>query len=57
MVKRLQQIKIDNNINGEVKWTKVTAPYLEKYKKIIDVFFDLMFEGKIKNNKGYALSN
>lgn len=33
---------------GELKWTKVTMPYLEKYKAIMDLFFSFVREGKIK---------
>ncbi|MDN3365428.1 DUF3800 domain-containing protein [Priestia megaterium] len=45
---RLEEFKAENNMNGEVKWTKVTAPYLEKYIGLMDVFFDLLVEDKIK---------
>jgi hypothetical protein len=45
---RLKDYKANNNMNGEIKWTKVTAPYLEKYIGLIDVFFDLLIEDKIK---------
>ena len=41
VVSRLNQYKNEHNINGEMKWTKVTAQYLEKYIGIMDVFFDL----------------
>lgn len=35
--------------NGEeLKWTKVTSTYLETYKTIIDEFFTLVKEGKVK---------
>jgi len=48
VVSRLEQYKADNNMHGEVKWTKVTAPYLEKYIGLMNVFFDLLLEDKIK---------
>ncbi|NLG06012.1 MAG: DUF3800 domain-containing protein, partial [Clostridia bacterium] len=32
----------------EIKWTKVSAAYLEKYKAMIKLFFDLIEAGKIK---------
>ena len=33
---------------GELKWTKVTMPYLDKYKAMMDSFFFFVREGKIK---------
>lgn len=44
----LEQKKQQLNLSGEIKWTKVTANYLEKYNEIIDVFFDFIKAGKIK---------
>lgn len=35
-------------MQGEIKWTKVTANYLEKYIEIVDLFFQFIKEGKIK---------
>ncbi|ABI69303.1 hypothetical protein Swol_2008 [Syntrophomonas wolfei subsp. wolfei str. Goettingen G311] len=32
----------------EIKWTKVSAAYLDKYMAMIKLFFDLIEEGKIK---------
>jgi hypothetical protein len=40
--------KEELNLHQEIKWTKVTANYLEKYKEIITTFFDLVVNGKIK---------
>ena len=37
-----------NNLFQEVKWTKVTENYLEKYKAIIDVFFHYVKTGQLK---------
>ncbi len=34
--------------NDEIKWNKVTANYLDKYKALMDVFFDLLEEGLVK---------
>ncbi|WP_330942345.1 DUF3800 domain-containing protein [Bacillus velezensis] len=45
---RLNKYKSEANITGEVKWTKVTAPYLEKYIGLMDIFFDLLQENKLK---------
>ncbi|WP_043319145.1 DUF3800 domain-containing protein [Microbulbifer sp. HZ11] len=36
------------NLNGEVKWQKVTANYLEKYRELMCHFFDLIKEGLVK---------
>jgi len=48
-VKTVLENKISElNINGEVKWQKVTANYLEKYKSLVDVVFDLIKQDKIK---------
>ena len=48
VVDKLLEYKEVNGLKGELKWTKVTAPYLEKYKGFIDVFFDLIKQDKIK---------
>lgn len=40
--------KAELNLNGEIKWTKVTGQYLEKYISIIDLLFDFVKSGKIK---------
>lgn len=37
-----------NNLFGEIKWIKVTDLYLNKYINVMDCFFDLIQEGKIK---------
>lgn len=44
----LEQKKSNLNLFGEIKWTKVTANYVEKYEEIIDLFFDFIKQGKIK---------
>lgn len=36
------------NLNGEIKWTKVTDNYLDKYIEIINLFFEFIKTGKIK---------
>jgi Protein of unknown function (DUF3800) len=33
---------------GEIKWQKVTENYLEKYREIMNLFFDMIEEGIIK---------
>ena len=40
--------KEELNLHGEIKWTKVTGQYLEKYIAVIDMFFDFVKSGKIK---------
>lgn len=36
------------NLNGEVKWQKVTSNYLEKYIELMDLYFTLSQEGRLK---------
>lgn len=36
------------HLHQEMKWSKVTAQYLEKYIELIDVFFDLIADDRIK---------
>ena len=48
VVKSIEQCKIQNNLNAEIKWTKVTEQYLEKYIQIMNLFFSFVAEGKIK---------
>lgn len=40
--------KEELNLNGEIKWTKVTDNYLEKYIDVINLFFKFIKSGKIK---------
>lgn len=44
----LSAIASGENLNGELKWQKVTAQYLPKYERMVDAFFDLIDSGKIK---------
>ena len=46
--KALNDKKEELNLNGEIKWTKVTENYLEKYIEIINLFFSFIKVGKIK---------
>lgn len=48
VISRLEQKKTELNLTSEIKWTKVTENYLNKYIEIIDLFFDLIEEGKVK---------
>lgn len=44
----LEKCKTDNNLSGEIKWIKVTELYLDRYINVVDCFFSLIREGKIK---------
>lgn len=46
--KALNEKKAELNINAEVKWTKVTDNYLEKYCQLIHLFFEFVRSGDIK---------
>ena len=46
--KVLAEKKAELNLFGEIKWTKVTAQYLEKYKQMMNVFFGLLGQNKLK---------
>ena len=46
--KQLNNKKQELNLNGEIKWSKVTENYLEKYIEMIDLFFSFIKAGKIK---------
>ncbi|UTA67270.1 hypothetical protein [Emticicia sp. 21SJ11W-3] len=46
--RKLTKVCEDVGFRNEIKWQKVTEQYLEKYKTVMDAFFDLMEEGKIK---------
>ncbi|RIY00870.1 DUF3800 domain-containing protein [Aureimonas flava] len=37
-----------NGLNAELKWTKISAGYKDKYIAFIDAFFDLVAENRIK---------
>lgn len=46
--KALNSKKEELNLKGEIKWTKVTDNYLDKYIEMINLFFELIKDGKIK---------
>ena len=46
--KQLNSKKEELNLNGEIKWTKVTGNYLDKYIEMINLFFSFIKSGKIK---------
>ena len=45
---RLNAEKTRLNLFGEVKWSKVSAPYLAKYQDLIRVFFEEVRQGHLK---------
>ena len=45
---RLNAEKTRLNLFGEVKWSKVLAPYLAKYQDLIRVFFEEVRQGHLK---------
>jgi hypothetical protein len=48
VVNCLEKRKQELNLHGEVKWQKVTEPYLEKYCSLMDEFFELVKKDKVK---------
>lgn len=44
----LNNLKTDLNLGAELKWTKITAAYQDKYIQFIDLFFDHVAAGDIK---------
>jgi len=44
----LNLAKATLNLHGEVKWSKVTENYLDKYKELITLFFSFIKIGKVK---------
>ncbi|MBL8545428.1 MAG: DUF3800 domain-containing protein [Hyphomonadaceae bacterium] len=36
------------NLNGEIKWTKITENYADKYVEFVEFFFELVKAGRIK---------
>lgn len=48
ITKKLKNIAISLNLKNEVKWQKVTINYLDKYCKLVESFFELVRNNKIK---------
>ncbi len=48
IAEQLGRMKLSLNLYGEVKWTKVTANYQDKYCSLMDAFFDLMEAREIR---------
>ncbi|WP_162263112.1 DUF3800 domain-containing protein [Legionella birminghamensis] len=45
---RLIQKKMQLNLHGEIKWSKITENYLNKYIEFINLLFELIANGHIK---------
>lgn len=45
---RLDAVKARENLHNEVKWQRVTGPYLNKYKALMSAFFDELEAGHVK---------
>lgn len=45
---RLNALKSQLNVKGEVKWQKVAEAYLPKYQRIISAFFDEVAAGRVR---------
>lgn len=45
---KLNQKKRELNLYGEVKWSKVSLQYLDKYKSFIEYYFSFVKDNKIK---------
>lgn len=48
VIDTLANIKAEQNLHGEIKWTKVTSNYLDKYVAVMDAFFDLIAKDVVK---------
>lgn len=44
----MEEKKLGLNLFGEVKWSKVTHNYFEKYMELMNCFFELIQENKVK---------
>ncbi len=48
VIDALNRKKKELHLLGEIKWTKVTEQYLDRYIQVIDLFFDYIRDGKVK---------
>jgi hypothetical protein len=48
IIDALRARKAEQNLHKEVKWTRITENYADKYIALMDTFFDLVKAGKIK---------
>lgn len=63
--RKIMEVRDKEGLYNEIKWQKVTEHYWEKYRSVIDIFFDLLESEKIKmrimftqnSNKPLNLSN
>lgn len=61
----IKQIKSKYNVFGELKWNKVTPKYLDMYKEVVDVFFNIykirfraiIIDSKVIDNERYNQSS
>ena len=44
----LNEIKEALHLHGEVKWSKITAPYVDKYIRLLEIFFDFIEQDIVK---------
>jgi hypothetical protein len=44
----IQKVCAKQNLHHELKWQNVSAPYLEKYKAVMSIFFRQLKAGKVK---------
>jgi hypothetical protein len=45
---RIAAKKKELNLHGEIKWTKITENYVDKYIEIVDLVFELISRGMLK---------
>lgn len=48
IISALENKKLQLGFGGEIKWQKVTEPYLYKYIEMMDFFFSFVIENRIK---------
>jgi len=48
VTRRLNAIKLEMNLFGEIKWEKVTERYLSKYQEVVKAFFQEVASGHVK---------
>lgn len=48
VIDKLKEKKEALNFHGEVKWSKITAPYVDKYISLLEVFFDFIEKDIVK---------
>lgn len=46
--RKLEKVCLENNLHREIKWQKVSSQYLENYKAVMQIFFELIACNKIK---------